>query len=129
MVAFDFISFFQRSDALPYAARVANVTGAAVDCKESDGQMALFLKGTLAAAATVTMEESDDGSTSWTALAGPAAFSAITLQLPLSLAISATDTVYGVHFLRSKRYVRVIVTGVGHSLTAWVEGNKKYVAA
>jgi signal transduction histidine kinase len=69
----------------PAGARVGTFTGAAADMINAQGQATLFLVGTLTVAATVTVEESDDGSTGWAAIP-TLGLTGITNQLPLVIA-------------------------------------------
>lgn len=114
---------------LPAAARSGNYTGPGVDCLNSDGQMGVFLVGTNTASVVVSVEESDDdGSTdAYAAVGAPATFADIDGQAPLTIAIQATFTAYMINFTRSKRYVRVVLTGTGHLLAGGIIGHRKYL--
>lgn len=127
----DFISFFDYLPTVPYASRSGNVNGSGVDMLNSDGQAVLMLHGTLSSTAVVTLQESDDdGSTdAYANITSPTTISGQNIvdnHPPLNLAINATDAVYLVHFLRTKRYVRAVITGTGHILGGVIICNKKY---
>lgn len=125
-MSYDLVShmLYEPATTVPTAERTTTYTGPAVDMLNSEGMATLFLTGTLTATATVTMTESDDGTT-YTALSGPAL--TIANQLPLALAISATNDTYAVNFTRSKRYVKVVVTGSGHTLVGTIHSKRKYL--
>lgn len=108
------------------AARAANFTGAAQDMIEADDQHAIMLTGTATAVATITVEQSDDGSTNWAAVPLTVSALAVANQLPIAVPISATESIYAANFHRSKRFIRAIITGTGHSLAGVFVSRKKY---
>lgn len=126
-MSYDLISHYITGVAvIPAAARTANHTGPAVDLLHAEGQATLTLFGVAAAAVVVSMEESDDNST-WTAMATPAASAGIGKQLNISIPITAAQTVFEANFLRSKRYVRVVLTGTNHNLAGSIKSKAKYL--
>lgn len=113
----------------PAAARNANHTAAAVDAHNIEGMATLTLVGVAGAAVTVTIQESDDGSTNWTTVDSPAASAAIGRQPPLSIPITASLSVFEVNFSREKRYLRVVLTGSDHNLAGTIKGRAKYLGS
>lgn len=129
-MSYDLITHYVTLPAVaPAAARNANHTAAAVDMLNVEGQATLTLVGVAAAAVTVTLEESDDGSTNWTTVDSPAVSAGIPRQPPLAIAITATLSVFEVNFLREKRYVRVVLTGTDHNLAGTIKGKAKYLGS
>lgn len=97
----------------PSGARNSSANGAAVDMKEAElGLFALLHTGTITDGThDITLEESADGSTGWTAIndfktGNPAAFA----QLDST---DDDDVVRAFTFKRSKRFVRAVSTVAG----------------
>lgn len=129
-MSFDLIShyLFEPAVVVPSAERTTTYTGPAVDMLNSEGMATLFLTGTVTAECVVTMTESDDNVT-YTAVTSPATSALIGNQLPLTIAINATTDTYAVNFTRSKRYVKVVLTGSGHTLVGTIHAKRKYLGS
>jgi hypothetical protein len=128
-MSYDLVSHFVTGVAvIPAAARVANHTGPAVDLINGEGQATLTLFGIAAATAVVTMEESDDNS-AWVALAAPATALVVGRQLPINVPITASQTVFEANFTRSRRFVRVVITGTNHNLAGTIKCAAKYIGS
>jgi hypothetical protein len=128
-MSYDLVShmFFEPATTVPTAERTSAYTGPAVDMLETEGMATLFLTGTLTAECVVTMTECDTSGGSFTALSGPAL--TISNQLPKTIAVNATNDTYAVNFTRSKRYVKVVLTGDGHTLVGMIVAKKKYLGS
>lgn len=131
MVGFqDWVGLANLAPAVPgAAARSGSFTGSAVDAINMQGPMGLLLTGTATATAVVKVQESDDGSTNWADVAGVASALSVNNQLTISIPISATETIYAANFVRTKRYLRAVITGTGHSLAGIFIGRQNYAGS
>lgn len=99
----------------------------AVDLLQADDHGAAILVVTAnAAGVTLTVEESDDGSTGWVAVPAPQV--TVNDHAPLVL-VAAQLGVFGVNFMRSKRYVRVNSTTGSATYTGVIISRKKYAGS
>lgn len=128
----DWIGLAKAFVAVPSAAaQTTTYTGTAIDALGcDDGQLCLSMFGTSTATALVTVQESDDGSTNWTTIAAPAVtLIANQLGSGLVIPIQAAQTMYQGNFQKSKRYLRVIVTGTGWTLAGMIQGENIYLGS
>lgn len=129
-MSYDLVSHYVTLPAVaPAAARNANHNGPACDALNIEGQATITLVGVNAASVVVKVQESDDGSTNWTDVAAPATSALIGRQQPITIPITATLSVFEANFQRTKRYVRVVLTGSDHNLAATIKGKAKYLGS